>query len=85
MDQKEFARLGGKAVLKKYGRSYFKKLRAESMEQKGRKQNLNNTMIKLSTKQIARIKALHKQGKSQRQIAKEVGCSRSAVWYQLQK
>jgi hypothetical protein len=36
MDQKEFARLGGKAVLKKYGRGYFKKLRARR-KPKGRK------------------------------------------------
>jgi hypothetical protein len=28
MDQKEFARLGGLAVKKKYGKGYFKKLRA---------------------------------------------------------
>jgi hypothetical protein len=36
MDQKEFASLGGKAVLKKYGRGYFKKLRAKR-NKKGRK------------------------------------------------
>jgi len=29
MDQKEFARLGGLAVKKKYGKGYFKKLRAK--------------------------------------------------------
>jgi biotin operon repressor len=40
---------------------------------------------KLSTEQIARIKSLHKAGKSEREIAKELGCSRSAVWYQLHK
>jgi hypothetical protein len=36
MNQKEFARLGGNAVLKKYGRGYFKKLRARR-NKKGRK------------------------------------------------
>lgn len=40
---------------------------------------------KLTVKQIARIKTLSAQGKSQRQIAAILGCSRSAVWYQLQK
>jgi biotin operon repressor len=39
----------------------------------------------LSDKKIARIKELSKKGLSQRAIAKKVGCSRSAVWYRLQK
>lgn len=44
-------------------------------------------MKKLSSKQIARIKALHNKGKgmSERAIAREVGCSRSAVWYHVKK
>jgi biotin operon repressor len=42
-------------------------------------------MKKLTEKQIAKIKALHKKGKSERAIAEEIGCSRSTVWYQLQK
>jgi biotin operon repressor len=42
-------------------------------------------MKNLTAKQIAKIKALHKQGKSERAIAKVVKCSRSAVWYHLQK
>lgn len=40
---------------------------------------------KLTSSQIAKIKTLHKQGKSERQIAKLIGCSRSAVWYQINK
>ena len=39
----------------------------------------------LSIKQIAKIKSLHKRGKSERVIAFIVGCSRSAVWYHLNK
>ena len=35
MEQKEFARLGGLAIKKKYGRGYFKKLRAKQ-NKKGR-------------------------------------------------
>lgn len=42
-------------------------------------------MKKLTAKQIAKIKALHKKGLSERAIAKEVKCSRSAVWDHLQK
>jgi DNA invertase Pin-like site-specific DNA recombinase len=42
-------------------------------------------MRKLSGEIIAKIKTLYRQGKSERAIAKAVGCSRSAVWYQLQK
>ena len=42
-------------------------------------------MRKLSGEQIAKIKTLHLKGESERAIAKVVGCSRSAVWYQLQK
>lgn len=41
--------------------------------------------MKLSKEVVARIKTLHKQGKSERVIAKEVGCSRSAVWYHVKK
>lgn len=41
--------------------------------------------MKLSKQQIARIKELVRQGRSERQIAKAVGCSRSAVWYHKQK
>lgn len=42
-------------------------------------------MRKLSGDQIAKIKTLRKKGESERAIAKAIGCSRSAVWYQLQK
>lgn len=42
-------------------------------------------MKKLTNKVIAKIKSLSKKGMSERAIAKLVGCSRSAVWYQLQK
>lgn len=41
-------------------------------------------MKKLTKKQIAKILSL-KGKKSEREIAKKVGCSRSAVWYQLRK
>lgn len=37
-------------------------------------------MSKISTKTIERIKKLRKQGKSEREIAKLVGHSRSGVW-----
>ena len=40
---------------------------------------------KLTAEEIKTIKQLSKKGKSGRQIAKEIGRSRSAVWYQLQK
>lgn len=40
---------------------------------------------KLTAKQIAKIHALSKKGKSQRAIATEVGCSRSGVYYHLTK
>ena len=39
--------------------------------------------MKLSKTQIAKIKALSVKGQSERAIAQEIGCSRSAVWYQL--
>ena len=42
-------------------------------------------MKRLTKKQIERIKTLHKKGKSERAIAKKIGCSRSTVWYWLQK
>ncbi len=42
-------------------------------------------MKKLTKKEIKKIKDLYSKGKSERAIAKEIGCSRSAVWYQLQK
>lgn len=42
-------------------------------------------MKKLTEKKIAKILALRKKGLSERAIAKQVGCSRSAVNYQLQK
>lgn len=40
---------------------------------------------KLSEKKIKKIKTLYLKGWSQRKTAKAVGCSRSAVWYHLQK
>ena len=40
---------------------------------------------KLSQNQIKRIKELHIKGFSEREIAKKIGCSRSSVWYHLQK
>jgi len=40
-------------------------------------------MKKLTAKKVAKIKALHKKGMSERAIAKEVRCSRSAVWYHV--
>lgn len=39
--------------------------------------------MKLNKIQITKIRDLSKQGLSERAIALEVGCSRSAVWYQL--
>lgn len=42
-------------------------------------------MKKLSGDQIAKIKTLHKKGESERAIARAIGVSRSAVWYQIQK
>jgi biotin operon repressor len=42
-------------------------------------------MKKLSEAQISAILKEKKEGLSEREIAKKVGCSRSAVWYQLQK
>jgi len=42
-------------------------------------------MKKLVKKQIEKIQSLSKKGMSQRAIAKEVGCSRSAVYYHLNK
>jgi hypothetical protein len=42
-------------------------------------------MKKLDKKQIEKIKKLSSKGMSQRAIAKEVGCSRSAVYYHLNK
>lgn len=42
-------------------------------------------MKKLSSAEIAKIKTLHQAGKSERAIAKVIGRSRSAVWYQIQK
>lgn len=43
------------------------------------------TRVRLTEKQIDRIWSLHWKNKSERFIAEKVGCSRSAVWYQLQK
>ena len=40
---------------------------------------------KLTAKQIAKIKKLHKQGLSDRKIAKQIKRARSTVWYQVQK
>ena len=40
---------------------------------------------RLTATTISKIKELHKKGLSGRQIAKKVKCSRSGVWYQLQK
>ena len=42
-------------------------------------------MKKLTDKQVARILALHAKGKTEREIAAIVGCSRSAVWGRIQK
>jgi len=42
-------------------------------------------MKKLTPIKIAKIKMLAYKGLSQREIAKKVRCSRSAVWYQLSK
>lgn len=42
-------------------------------------------MRKLSSKQVAQIKTLRKKGESERAIARAIGYSMSAVWYQLQK
>jgi len=42
-------------------------------------------MKRLTKKEIKRIWVLNRKGKSQRAIAEKIGCSRSAVWYQLQK
>jgi biotin operon repressor len=39
---------------------------------------------KLTKEQIAKIKELNKKGMSERAIAREIGCSRSAVWHHLQ-
>lgn len=40
---------------------------------------------KLTEKQITNIFKLHKEGKSERNIAVAVVCSRSAVWGQLNR
>lgn len=42
-------------------------------------------MRKLSGDTIAKIKTLHRSGESERAIARALGISRSAVWYQIQK
>lgn len=42
-------------------------------------------MRKLSKATVKEILSLHKKGKSERAIANAIGCSRSAVWYQIQK
>jgi len=42
-------------------------------------------MKRLTPKEIKKIKSLHEKGKSERVIAKEIGCARSTVWYHLQK
>lgn len=39
----------------------------------------------ISDKKIAKIKELAKKGMSQRNIAKKIGFSRSAVYYHLKK
>lgn len=41
--------------------------------------------LKLSDSEIKKIFVLHKKGKTQREIAREIGRSRSAVFYQLNK
>ena len=41
--------------------------------------------VKLTPAKIKRIKELSKKKFSQRQIAKKIGCSRSAVFYWLNK
>ena len=45
----------------------------------------NKTSKKLTNKQIERIFSLSQKGLSQREIAKKIGRSRSAVWYHLTK
>jgi transposase len=42
-------------------------------------------MKKLTEAKIAKIKALHNRGLSERAIAKKIGCSKSTVWYWLNK
>jgi biotin operon repressor len=42
-------------------------------------------MKKLTESKISKIKILHDEGKSERVIAKKLGCSRGAVWYHLNK
>jgi len=41
--------------------------------------------MKISLNDVKEIKALHKQGLSERAIAKKVGCSRTTVWNHLNK
>ncbi len=45
----------------------------------------NLLAMQLSENTVSRILDLHEKGLSERAIAKEVGCSRSAVWYQIRK
>lgn len=42
-------------------------------------------MARLSEEQVERIMQLHWKGESEREIARIVGCSRSAVWGVLQR
>ena len=42
MDQREFARLGGKAVLEKYGKAYFKELRKKRVNYKRQPKVIKN-------------------------------------------
>ncbi len=42
-------------------------------------------MRRLTKKQIERIHLLAARGFSEREIAKKMDCSRSAVWYWLQR
>ena len=41
--------------------------------------------MKLTRQQVAKIIKLAAEGLSERKIAKKIGCSRSAVWYHIQK
>lgn len=44
-----------------------------------------NRMKKLDSSIVKKILSLHRKGKSEREIAREVGCSRGAVWGHLRK
>lgn len=41
-------------------------------------------MKRLTESQVEEIRTLHREGWSEREIARKMGCSRSAVWARLQ-